>query len=150
MGVVELSSELSSVEVVSFSAAWLALGGLGVGEGDDSVEGAAVVGGGAALEVLGGGGGGLEVLSLSSSSEPPEPPEPPDPSKATMCAVLPLGTVTTQKEEPPAPTAASLLWTLLPGLISQGRPLHPPSGHSIRTPKSGAVEPRLDDCQTGL
>lgn len=57
-----------------------------------------------------------------------------------MLALDPDGTVTTQNDEPPAPEADRSLTTSpyfsLEGLSSQGRPLQPPSGHSMRTPKS--------------
>lgn len=56
-----------------------------------------------------------------------------------MFALDPDGTVTTQKAESPAPTLPWLLMTspyaFLDGLSSQGSPLQPPSGQSMRTPK---------------
>ena len=61
-------------------------------------------------------------------------------SKTTMCAVEPLGTVTTQPVAPPAPTKGSpiiSLTSLTAGSILQGRPLQPPPSHSISIPKSG-------------
>jgi hypothetical protein len=61
-------------------------------------------------------------------------------SKTTMCAVEPLGTVTTQPVAPPAPTKGSpiiSLTLLIAGSILQGRPLQPPPSHSISIPKSG-------------
>jgi hypothetical protein len=61
-------------------------------------------------------------------------------SKTTMCAVEPLGTVTTQPVAPPAPTKGSpiiSLTLLTAGSILQGRPLQPPPSHSISIPKSG-------------
>lgn len=71
-----------------------------------------------------------------------------------MLAVPPLGTVTTQKDAPPTPTAASgLLTTPMPsvlGLIEQGTPLQPPSGHSILMPKDGMVLERSQPVQMGL
>lgn len=73
-----------------------------------------------------------------------EDPEPEDPStlNVTMLAVLPDGTVTTQKSAPPAPVAESELDTTpmpLDGSIEHGRPLQPPPGHSILIPKVGTV-----------
>lgn len=112
-------------------------------------------------EVVGGGGGGVvgSLLVLGSGvgdgfgvSAGESSEGPPEPSKATMLAWLPFFTVTTQKLAPPAPDAASLLTTLPPpdGLIWQGRPSHPPLGHSILTPKSGLVELSPELSQTGL
>lgn len=60
-------------------------------------------------------------------------------SKTLMLAFCPLGTVTTQKAPPPAPSAASFEVTwfkpLLEGSILQGSPLQPaPSSQVISTP----------------
>lgn len=65
-------------------------------------------------------------------------------SKTTMFAFLPLGTVTTQKAAPPAPSALSAEVTsfkaLTEGSILQGRPLQPaPSSHVISTPNVAGV-----------
>lgn len=88
----------------------------------------------------------VELGSADEEDEESEPelePEPELPSvlKVTMLAVPPLGTVTTQNDAPPAPTADSLLSTLPEelGEIEQGSPLQPPLGHSILTPKVGRV-----------
>lgn len=118
---------------------------VGLGGVDDVVGICVVVGG---WEVDGGGGGGgADEDCLGGSLLPP------DPSKATIWAELPLATVTTQNEEPPAPTAASLLATLpsaADGSIWQGRPEQPPPGHSIFTPNPGFVPLRPDDSQIGF
>ena len=61
-------------------------------------------------------------------------------SKTTICAVEPLGTVTTQPVAPPAPTKESpviSLTSLTAGSILQGRPLQSPPSHTISIPKSG-------------
>jgi hypothetical protein len=65
-------------------------------------------------------------------------------SKTTMFAVLPLGTVTTQNDAPPAPSELSGEVTsfkaLTEGSILQGRPLQPaPSSQVISTPKVAGV-----------
>lgn len=65
---------------------------------------------------------------------------PPSGPNTMMLAVDPLGTVTTQKLPPPAPTVALVLhsFTLwMAGSMAHGRPLQPPSGHSILTPQLG-------------
>lgn len=82
-----------------------------------------------------------EEPESESEPEPELEPELPSVLKVTMLAVPPLGTVTTQNDAPPAPTADSLLSTLPDelGEIEQGSPLQPPSGHSILTPKVGRV-----------
>jgi hypothetical protein len=70
------------------------------------------------------------------------PPPPPDFSKTTTLAFSPLGTVTTQKVAPPAPTAVLPIISLTAftaGSILHGRPLQPPPSHSISTPKSGTT-----------
>jgi hypothetical protein len=81
--------------------------------------------------------GSAEEEDEESESEP----ELPSVLKVIMLAVPPFGTVTTQNDAPPAPTADSLLSTLPEelGEIEQGSPLQPPSGHSILTPKVGKV-----------
>lgn len=73
-----------------------------------------------------------EVVVLSSESE--------EPSRlyTTMLACPPLGTVTTQKSEPPAPVAFRSLVTPLPS-TAQGRPTQLPDVHSILSPKVGLV-----------
>ena len=61
-------------------------------------------------------------------------------SKTIMCAVSPLGTVTTQPVAPPAPVKGLpiiSLTLLTAGSILQGRPWQPSPSHSISTPKSG-------------
>lgn len=66
----------------------------------------------------------------------------PDFSKMTTLAFSPLGTVTTQKVAPPAPTEELPIISLTAftsGSILQGRPLQPPPSHSISTPKSGTT-----------
>lgn len=87
--------------------------------------------------------GSADEEDEDSESEPELEPEPELPSvlKVTMLAVPPLGTVTTQNDAPPAPTADSLLSTSPEelGEMEQGSPLQPPSGHSILTPKVGRV-----------
>ena len=98
-----------------------------VGTSDGVVEvvvGTCVVVGAACVEV--------GVSSLSSESSLPEPSV----LKTTMLAVDPLGTVTTQKEAPPAPTSADGLSVSPMALspIEHGSPLQPPSGHSTLSP----------------
>jgi hypothetical protein len=120
--------------------------------------------------VGGGGGGGCEVvvgagagsgfglgLGLSSFggevSELPPPLLPPLELYATMLALLPLGTVTTQKLAPPAPVSAvrPLMVGLSPEIsMLQGSPLHPPPGHSILSPNSGLVPLSGESSQIGL
>lgn len=61
-------------------------------------------------------------------------------SKTIMCAVSPLGMVTTQPVAPPAPEKGLpiiSLTSLTAGSILQGRPWHPSPSHSISTPKPG-------------
>jgi len=61
-------------------------------------------------------------------------------SKTIMCAVSPLGMVTTQPVAPPAPVKGLpiiSLTSLTAGSILQGRPWQPSPSHSISTPKSG-------------
>jgi hypothetical protein len=74
---------------------------------------------------------GLDVLL-------PLPPPLPPTSKTTMLALAPLGTVTTQKEPPPAPSEPLPVISLiafLDGSIAQGRPLQlAPSSQIISTP----------------
>lgn len=63
-------------------------------------------------------------------------------SKTIMCAVSPLGMVTTQPVAPPAPVKGLpiiSLTLLTAGSILQGRPWQPSPSHSISTPKSGTV-----------
>jgi hypothetical protein len=90
----------------------------------------------------------LELLELEEDNEllllEPELPlpdeSPPPLLKTTMLAVLPCGTVTTQNAAPPAPSVLAPVISLTPlvsGSISQGRPLQPPSGHSILAPQLG-------------
>lgn len=67
----------------------------------------------------------------------------PETSKTTMLAVMPLGTVTTQKLAPPAPAAeredSTFPMPSLAGLMEQGVPLQPSPEQTIFTPKVGAV-----------
>lgn len=93
----------------------------------------------------------LLLLLLLLPLPPPLPP-PPEPSNAMIFAVLPLGTVTTQNAESPAPIAAILLSTLPEpeGSIWHGNPLQPPPGHSILTPKPGLLPFRPEDSQIGF
>lgn len=61
-------------------------------------------------------------------------------SKTIMCAVSPLGMVTTQPVAPPAPVKGLpiiSLTLLTAGSILQGRPWQPSPSHSISIPKSG-------------
>jgi len=85
------------------------------------------------------GGGGATDDGASGAGPPSEPST----LKTTMLAVLPLGTVTTQKLAPPTPVALTGLFTpfvpSVEGWMAQGRPLHPPPGHSILMPKFGGV-----------
>lgn len=63
-------------------------------------------------------------------------------SKTIMCAVSPLGMVTTQPVAPPAPVKGLpiiSLTSLTAGSILQGRPWQPSPSHSISTPKSGLI-----------
>lgn len=80
-----------------------------------------------------GGGGAADDDGGAGAGSPSDPST----LKTTMLAVLPLGTVTTQKLAP-SPTALLLLLTPLTpsdaGLMAQGRPLQPPPGHSILMP----------------
>lgn len=65
-----------------------------------------------------------------------------------MLAVAPLGTVATQKSEPPAPVAFSSL--VMPSPVTeQGRPTQSPE-HSIFKPNVGFSEYRLLPCQMGF
>lgn len=103
----------------------------------DVVVGAAVVVGVVEVEVL-----DELLLDLLLLLELPVPLLPA--SKTTMFAVLPLGTVTTQNDAPPAPSALSGEVTsfkaLTEGSILQGRPLQPaPSSQVISTPKVAGV-----------
>jgi hypothetical protein len=104
-----------------------------------------VVGAGLVVEVVGGGGGGAAELDLDGELEG-EVALDPSVWKTTMLADLPLGTVTTQKLAPPTPSALTGLLTplisIFDGSISQGVPLQPPPGHSIRTPYDGLTLPR--------
>lgn len=67
----------------------------------------------------------------------------PEISKTTMFAVMPLGTVTTQKSEPPAPVAeredSTFPMPSLTGLMAHGVPLQPSPEQIIFTPKVGRV-----------
>lgn len=108
----------------------------------DVVDGEAVVVAAVEVEVLVEVGLELETEvgeELGVESPAPLPPA----SKTTMFAFWPLGTVTTQKEAPPAPSALSKEVTPfkpLEGSILQGRPLQPaPSSQVISTPKEGGV-----------
>lgn len=106
--------------------------GVGVGEGEGVGDG---VGEGL-------GTAELDDTGLADELEDTEPPLEPSTLNVTMLAVEPEGTVTTQKSAPPAPVAESALETTptpLEGLIEHGRPLQPPPGHSILTPKVGGV-----------
>ena len=74
------------------------------------------------------------LLPFPLSPEPPLLPA----SKTTIVAWVPLGTVTTQKAAPPAPSVPLPVISLtlfLAGSISQGSPLHP--SHSTLTPNFG-------------
>jgi hypothetical protein len=96
---------------------------------------------------------GSTVGSEVSSSGSSPPSSPPSRSKATMCAVAPLGTVTTQKSELPAPVPVRSLVILpmpLRGSIRQGKPTQSASGHSISRPKLGITLRRSDPSQIGL
>ena len=95
------------------------------------------------VEDVVGGGAGADDFSFGSSFAFAGPSDP-SMLKTTMLAVFPLGTVTTQKVAPPTPTVPTgLERPLTPpsvaGLMEQGRPLQPPSGHSIFTPKVGVL-----------
>jgi hypothetical protein len=92
------------------------------------------------------------LVDFFSSSFPPEELLPPG-AKATIFAVFPLLTVTTQKLEPPAPEDLVLDLTFpLPevGSISHGMPLQPPSGHSTLSPKSGTEPFKPESSQMGF
>jgi hypothetical protein len=140
---VEVEVEEGVVEVVDVD--------VGVVEVEVDVGVGVGVGVGVSLVVVGSsevdGGGATLDEGASSSSPPPSPPPGP---KATMLAVLPLETVTTQKDEPPAPVAASEEMTLPPWPISQGNPVQPPSGHSTRRPHSGALPVSDEPSQMGF
>lgn len=82
---------------------------------------------------------GAAVVEWESSSPPLLPP---DFSKTTTLAFSPLGTVTTQKVAPPAPTEVLPIISLTAftaGSILHGRPLQPSPSHSISIPKSGTT-----------
>jgi hypothetical protein len=76
---------------------------------------------------------------------------PVEPSRlyTTMLALPPLGTVATQKSEPPAPVAFRLLVTPPPS-IAHGRPMQLPEVHSIFKPNEGFVPYKSLPCQMGL
>ena len=61
--------------------------------------------------------------------------------KMTRWATCPAGTVTTQNWAPPAPTVppVHLFTPIVEGLHSQGVPLHPPPGHSMRMAYPGST-----------
>lgn len=85
---------------------------------------------------------GAAVVEWESSSPPLLPLPPPDFSKTTTLAFSPLGTVTTQKVAPPAPTEVLPIISLTAftaGSILHGRPLQPSPSHSISIPKSGTT-----------
>ncbi len=92
--------------------------GVGVGEGDEEGE------------------------LLGAFPPPPAEELPPEPlaSKTTKFALLPFGTVTTQKAAP-SPLIVGLpdIWLTLclAGSTPQGRPLHPPPSQTISTPQFG-------------
>lgn len=94
--------------------------------------------------------GAADDVVDSTGAELVEEP-PPDPSKndTTMLALEPLGTVTTQKGEPPAPEASLSLTTPLPSTL-QGMPLQSSLGHSISRPYSGLVPESDESCHTGF
>lgn len=124
----ETSVELSASELLEVE-------GL---DDEDEVELGVGVGVGVGLGV------GLGVDDAAALLEELEDPESDDPStlNVTMLAVLPDGTVTTQKSAPPAPVAESELDTTptpLEGSIEHGSPLQPPPGHSILMPKVGGL-----------
>lgn len=86
------------------------------------------------------GGGGEELLEgLALLGElPPEFL----PSNTTKLALLPFGTVTTQKLAPPTPMVppADISFTLcFEGSMAQGRPLQPPPSQTISTPQVGIL-----------
>ena len=96
-----------------------------------------VVGGGGFAVVFffgGGGGGGGGGADDGFFSGPPA-------LNTTMFAFFPLGTVTTQKSAPPTPVVLTGLSTpptpSVAGLMEHGKPLQPPSGHSILRPNVG-------------
>lgn len=114
----------------------------GVVEVDDDVGGVntdvelEVEGGGRELEEVDGvGSSEVEELDGAELADPVESPA----LKTTILAVMPFGTVATQKSAPPAPAAASELVTsfipLTEGSIEQGRPLQPSPSHSIFSPQ---------------
>lgn len=83
---------------------------------------------------------GAAVVEWESSSPPLLPL--PDFSKTTTLDFSPLGTVTTQKVAPPAPTEVLPIISLTAftaGSILHGRPLQPSPSHSISIPKSGTT-----------
>lgn len=64
------------------------------------------------------------------------------PSNTTKLALLPFGTVTTQKLAPPTPTVPppDISFTLcFEGSMAQGRPLQPPPSQTISTPQVGIL-----------
>ena len=92
---------------------------------------------------------------LGASAKPRFPTEEePSVLKTTMFADWPEGTVTTQNAAPPAPFAESGLSNppipSVAGLIAQGKPLHPPWGHSILTPNVGFVPASADPVKMGF
>ena len=93
---------------------------------------------------IGEGGGvllGMETddgWATAASVSPPAPLI--GPSKTTKLAVTPLGTVTTQKFAPPAPSVLLPTISLIAfwdGSIAQGSPLQPGPLQTISTPQVG-------------
>ena len=108
--------------------------GIGGAELDDGAAGFADEDAGAA------GGEGGDDEPLEDSAVPDELAPELLPSKTTKLALLPLGTVTTQKLAPPTPIVppAEISLTLcVEGSMAHGRPLHPPPSQMISTPQVG-------------
>lgn len=118
--------------------------GFGDGELDGEEVGAADDDGGVVGDDEGGGDGELlEAFALLDELPPellPAPLKPP--SNTTKLALLPLGTVTTQKLAPPAPSVLVpvISFTVcLDGSMAHGRPLQPPPSQTISTPQVGIL-----------
>jgi len=119
------------LELVELVDIVLLVVGVGVADVVDVVEGGAVV--------------EVEVgVTTEDEGAPPDGELEESPAlKTTRFALLPVGTVTTQKPAPPAPSADSddvtVFIALTDGSIEHGRPLHPPPSHSILIPQVGIV-----------
>jgi len=83
-------------------------------------------------------GGAADDWATAASVSPPAPFK--EPSNTTKFAVVPLGTVTTQKFAPPAPSVLLPTISLIvfwDGSIAHGSPLQPGPLQTISTPQVG-------------